>query len=479
MPSTANVPPRADHVAVLGGGPAGLAAAWKLIENGCKVTVLEAEDGVGGLAATQVFEGRAGTYRFDFGGHRFLTKNPELLAFIEQLMGDDLMHAQRSSVIRYQGRTYDYPLSLGNLLRNAPPGLLAGASLDLLNKTLRPPNLEERDDEISFAEWIEARFGKTLYRNFFEGYTGKLWGIDPRQLSGDWAAQRISLIDLRDVARRLIQRRGDTPRTYARHYRYPRHGFGMIFDNLVDLIHRHGGEVITGAPVKGFVREAGRIKAVRFGRDGDEGEMPVDAVISSLPLPEMVRMLGGESRLGFRALRFLNMPMRGPDISPHTWQYLSDPDILATRLQEPRRRSPYMAPEGHTSVMLEIPCNVGDATWRMDGETLRERAHADLERLGIPRERATGEHFSAYAAHAYPLMALGYHQERQRNLGYLGRFDNLLMCGRQGTFRYIFTDTAMEMGQLAAQALLEQRDLRHEIYNHRNEKTVIETQSVA
>ncbi|WP_369599921.1 NAD(P)-binding protein [Hahella sp. SMD15-11] len=198
-------------VIVLGGGPAGLAAAWKLVEGGARVVVLEAARQVGGLAATQTFEGRDGTYRFDFGGHRFLTRDPELLAFIETLLGDDLLHAERASVIRYRGRVYDYPLSLGNLLTNAPFPLLVGAARDLLLRLIRPPRQAVADDQMSFRDWITARFGPTLYQHFFEGYTAKLWGIDPAHLSGDWAAQRISLIDLRDVARRLLPGRGPSP----------------------------------------------------------------------------------------------------------------------------------------------------------------------------------------------------------------------------------------------------------------------------
>ncbi|WP_369599920.1 hypothetical protein AAIA72_08630 [Hahella sp. SMD15-11] len=153
--------------------------------------------------------------------------------------------------------------------------------------------------------------------------------------------------------------------------------------------------------------------------------------------------------------------------------------MMATRLQEPRRRSPDMAPAGHSSVMLEIPCQEGDALWRADAGTLKARAWSDLSRLGIDPSRHTGEVFHAHAAHAYPLMVMGYERERARNLAWLGRYDNLIPCGRQGTFRYIFTDTAMEMGMMAARSILRSEDLRHEIYNHRNEKTVIEVDSVA
>ncbi len=467
------------HVVVLGAGPAGLSAAWKLVDAGFRVTVLEAESCVGGMAATQVFQSQQGEFRFDYGGHRFLTKNPELLSFVESLLGDDLLHAERSSVIRYRGRTYEYPLDLSNLLKNAPWPLLLGAGRDLAWRMIRPPRQTVPDDQMSFADWITARFGPTLYQHFFEGYTGKLWGIDPQHLSGDWAAQRISLIDLRDVARRLLPKRGATPRTYARHYRYPKLGFGVIFDRLAEYITQRGGEILLNAPVTGLIAEGKQVRAVQIEQDGRSSTLEADAVISSIPLPHLVRMLGGSSRLGFRALRFFNMPLTGSDLSRHTWQYLSDPEIMATRLQEPRRRSPYMTPKDYTSVMLEIPCQEGDGTWHATQKTLHQRAWQDLSRLGIDASRDTGENFAAYSPHAYPLMTMGYEKERQSNLNFLDTFRNLHICGRQGTFRYIFTDTAMEMGMLAAKSVIEQQDLRYEIYNHRNEKTVIEVQSVA
>jgi protoporphyrinogen oxidase len=121
----------------------------------------------------------------------------------------------RRSVIRLGGRTYAYPLSMGNLLRNAPPGLLAGAAVDLARLGLGCGTKPGRD----FASWIESRFGRTLHRTFFAGYTQKLWGIPPERLSADWAEQRISLIDIRDVARRLLPGAGSSPRTYAQRYR--------------------------------------------------------------------------------------------------------------------------------------------------------------------------------------------------------------------------------------------------------------------
>ena len=130
----------------------------------------------------------------------------------------------------------------------APPKLLAGALLDLARSSFH----REAPEGVDFATWTEARFGRTLYRTFFAGYTEKLWGVPPETLSGDWAEQRISLVDLRDVARRLLPGAADNPRTYARSYRYPRHGFGVIFERLASRVVAEGATIRTGVSVTGF-----------------------------------------------------------------------------------------------------------------------------------------------------------------------------------------------------------------------------------
>ena len=465
------MPQRPDHVVIAGAGPAGLMAAYELIQAGTRITIIEKRPSLGGLGGTTVFDGRHGTYRFDFGGHRFITHNRDLLQLVDDLVGDDLLTATRRSVIRLGGRTYAYPLAPLDLLRNAPPRLIAGAALDLAKRMIRP-QVPAGDD---FASWTESRFGTTLYRTFFAGYTQKLWGIPPTQLSADWAEQRISLVDIRDVFRRLLPGAANNPRTYARSYRYPRHGFGVIFQRLAKRLVDEGASIRAGVSVAGFGVERGRIVRVLT----DNGPIACDAVISTLPLPEMVRMTGSRADLRFRGLRFLNFPMAVPDVSPWTWQYLSDRDMVGTRLQEPRRRSPDMAPPGMSSLMMEIPCDPGDELWTMPDDQLFGRIRGDLARLGIDPSRTTGEMFSARAATAYPLMTVGYQKERDRALAHLGGISNLVQCGRQGTFRYIFTDTAMEMGQMAARTLLAGDDRRRAIYEHRNEKTVIEAENVA
>ncbi|OZS44952.1 FAD-dependent oxidoreductase [Photobacterium sanguinicancri] len=466
------------HIAVLGAGPAGLMAAWELMEAGYQVTILDRDDHVGGMCATQTFTGQHGDYRFDFGGHRFITKNPKLLAFVDSLMGEELLFAQRKSVIRYRGRIYQYPLALVDLIKNAPLPLLVGGAVDLAKQIFKPKPQDQ--SSVSFAEWIESRFGTTLYKHFFEGYTGKLWGIDPKFLSGDWASQRISLMDLKDVARRLLPGRRSSVRTYARQYRYPKLGFGQLYTRLAEELEKKGVTIVLNSDVCGLTVNANQqIEQVEYRHQGVTKTLSCDNVISTLPLSLMCQLTGFDSGLEFRSLRFMNMPMETQDISDNTWQYLSDPELLGTRLQEPKRRSSFMAPEGRSSVMIEIPCNKNDDVWNMDGDRLQQRVLADLASLGVDPQLATGEYFTSYTEHAYPLMDMTYQAKREKAITHLSQYSNLIMTGRQGTFRYIFTDTAMEMGMMAAQSVIDGKDRRRKIFDFRNEKTVIEVQSVA
>jgi protoporphyrinogen oxidase len=292
--------------------------------------------------------------------------------------------------------------------------------------------------------------------------------MSPEQISADWAAQRISVPSLFDVSLRLLGARRPAVRTYARRYRYPRLGIGQIFERCEATITELGGTVETGAEVIELDVRDRRIRGVRYrSKDGSTHEVSSSAVISTISLPHFARMLGAAptaierslSRLRFRAIRLLNVLLEGPPVSPHTWMYVSEPDFMVARIQEPIHRSPHMAPPGCTSLMLEIPCQVGDATWTSSDRVLYDRVLEDLARLGFSDIRArTKDYFSTFVREGYPIYHLGYDDDRRRALEHVRTFDGACSIGRQGAFRYIFMDTAMEMGIAAARAILEGRD---------------------
>jgi protoporphyrinogen oxidase len=302
--------------------------------------------------------------------------------------------------------------------------------------------------------------------------------------------QRIAPLSLPDVALRLAGLRRGGARTYARRYLYPRLGIGEIFERMSAAMVGAGGHLVLGARVTGLSLHEGRVAAVRYRAGDREHELPCDAVISTLALPLLARMVaGGEppraiarsiDRLRFRAIRLCNVLLDMPEVSPHTWMYVSEPRYLITRIQEPRQRSPFAAPEGKTSLMLEIPCDVGDAVWNAPDEAIYDRCIDDLAHLGFGGIRAaTLDHFSTFVEEGYPIYHLDYRRDRHMALSYIGETPNLVSCGRQGAFRYIFMDTAMEMGMAAAQAILvEDPGRRQAIADLRSEHGLVEARAL-
>ncbi len=461
---------QSSDIVIIGGGVAGLIAGIELIKNGKSVTILEKESIVGGQCKTEVLKVGDEKFRFDYGGHRFITNNQKLLNFVEEILDDDLLTSQRSSVILHQNKVYEYPLNLKNLLSVAPLKLLIGASIDTIKIMLK---ITKKDDT-NFKTWISSRFGKSLYEHFFGPYTKKLWGIKPELLSADWAGQRISLIDLKDVVKKLLAKSKKTARTYAKSYRYPKYGFGQLPLKMADEFEKLGGKIFVNEEVLDFVVENNNINTIHTTNNSFKAKQ----IISTMPLNEMSTKLGFNSGLGFRSLKFLCLGLNIKDFSPHTWQYVSDYNLLPTRIQEPKRRSSSMSPSGKSSIMLEIPCNKDDEIWKMDDEKLLEIVKKDLKKLNFNIEDDIIDYFSFVTEHAYTMMDIKYNEKRDETIKYLNQFDNLIMAGRQGTFRYIFLDTAMETGLMAADFILGKNITKEQIYNHRNEKIVIETNNI-
>ena len=131
--------PEALPVAVLGAGPAGLTAAYRLVERGLSVVVLEAGEEVGGLARTVVRDG----YRFDLGGHRFFTKSVEVEELWEELLGPELLVRPRLSRIYWRGRFIEYPLRPADVFAKVGPLELTRSLASYARARLRRQGEEE------------------------------------------------------------------------------------------------------------------------------------------------------------------------------------------------------------------------------------------------------------------------------------------------------------------------------------------------
>jgi protoporphyrinogen oxidase len=467
-------------VVVLGAGLCGLSAAWELIGQDYEIALIERDEVVGGLGRTFEHEG----FRFDVGGHRFITSSNSLLQRVCDLMGDELINSERRSVILLRGQQFQYPLSAPDILKKLPLWICARIVVDYLIEAARMKFNPQPD--ISFEDWIVHRFGRAAYGLFFGPYTEKLWGISPTKISSDWAPQRISLLNLFDVVARLLKLKKGTPRTYAIKYLYPKNGFGEIAKTMAREIERAGAIIHLNSQVVSVRHDGKRAIGVEIETNGTKTEIPCDAVISSIPLPELVKRLDpvvpGElepsvDALRFRALRCINLLLNRPNVSENTWMYVADPRFIMNRIQEPKRRSPYNAPPGKTSMMLELTCNHGDHIWTAPDEEIYNRVLVDLKKLGFDVTGDVVGYFSTRAEHAYPVYSIDYQTHRMRLIDLIRSMENVVTCGRQGIFRYVFSDTAMEMGIHAAWSLMGKAS-KHTLYDMKTEKDLIETKSV-
>ena len=157
--------------------------------------------------------------------------------------------------------------------------------------------------------------------------------------------------------------------------------------------------------------------------------------------------------------------------------YVASGGLRISRIQEPKRRSPSMAPEGRTSMMLEIPCDVGDDVWTADVHALKARFARELGQLGFAIDDVI-DAFVVRVEHGYPVYHLGYDDDRRALLDVVARVPNVRTAGRQGLFRYVFMDAAMQMGIEAARQMTSGERAAGRLDAIGRAKSVLETQAI-
>lgn len=514
--------PKQPHVVIIGAGPAGLTAAYELLEEpeAYRVTILEEDTRIGGISKTVQHAGN----RIDIGGHRFFSKDARVTAWWERMLpmqgqpsldervlerearlspgGPDperedrvMLNRRRVSRIYFGGSFYDYPISLKwSTLRNMGLITTLRAGFSYLYACVH------KLPETSLENFYINRFGKVLYGMFFESYTEKVWGRHPSRISADWGAQRVKglsiLALIKNILGRLLPKSRRTVETsLIEEFAYPKFGPGQLWETVCEQVRARGGDVQLGKTVTGFSCDQNRITEVLCGGEA----IPCDLVLSSMPLRALIAGLPevpGEIRQIADGLPYRDFVTVGllvdrlklknttgirtlGDIVPDCWIYVQDQSVKLGRVQIFNNWSPYMVQDPLNTVWvgLEYFCAEGDAFWSLSEDACTSLAVEELIRIGIIGEDTPIlSSCRERVAKAYPAYFDTY-TEIDRVKTYLDGLENLYCIGRNGQHRYNNMDHSMATAFEAVSNIRAGVASRENVWNVNTEQSYHEKKS--
>ncbi len=430
--------------AVLGAGPAGLTAAYVLALRGVPATIYEADGTVGGIAKTVEYNG----YRFDLGGHRFFTKFAQVQRLWEEMLGDELLVRPRLSRIYYDGKYLAYPLQARDVV--ARLGVLESVlcSLSYFRSRLSP----SRHEIETFEDFATKNFGTRIYDVFFRTYTEKVWGVPGSEIHSEWGAQRIKDFSFWKALLAALHLTRTNPTTLIEEFHYPRLGPGQMWEAFEARLADRGIPVHRHHRALTIHHDHNVVVGVTMQHDGRTIDVPVDAVLSTIALSELVLSLDpappqeiveAAERLRYRSLCLVALVIDREEPFPDNWIYLHDPGIRAGRVQNFGAWSPDMVVPGKTCLGVEYFCFEGDDMWEMPDEEAVALATDELARIGLLDPKDVIDGVKVRVPKAYPMYVGHYREDVAELRGYLAAFENLKTFGRNGLHRYNNQDHSM------------------------------------
>lgn len=511
---------------IIGAGPAGLTAAYQLLtETDIHPIILEETSFIGGISRTAEYKGN----RMDLGGHRFFSKNDDIMNLWKKIMplqgaparddlllnrekpldkgGPDPEKADRVMLIRdrvsrifYLRKFFDYPISLKaqtflnmGFMRTAKAGLgyLYAAAF--------------KRQEASLEDFYINRFGKPLYEMFFEDYTEKLWGIHPSHIAPDWGAQRVKGLSLSKAVLSVLTKpfAGKNAKkvetSLIEQFYYPKKGPGQLWEKLADIVLEKGGEIRFNTKAVSFECIDGKISSVTAECGGQTEKLSGDYVISSMPVKDLVLGMGSTVPEGIREIAG-SLPYRDfitvglllkkleiknetkiktvSDIVPDCWIYIQERDVKLGRLQIFNNWSPYMVKDIENTVFigLEYFCNEGDELWNMSDASFIDFAAGELEKIDVIKRENILDSVRLNVKKAYPAYFGSYEQFGEVR-SYLDTVENLYCIGRNGQHKYNNMDHSMLTAIEAVRAIREGKTSRNDIWNVNTETEYHETKA--
>ncbi len=498
---------------IIGAGPAGLTAAFELLDRtGIVPIVLEAEDYVGGISRTANYKGN----RIDIGGHRFFSKSDRVMEWWLDRMPMQQVESGQAT-ISYQGKSrhpqagirqagvsagagqgadpekcdlvmllrprksriyflrkfFDYPitLSLDTIKKLGLPRIVK-IGFSYLRAALFPFRPEK-----NLEEFFINRFGRELYRTFFKSYTEKVWGERCSAISAEWGAQRVKGLSilgaLKHIAGKVLRRRDlaqkGTETSLIEQFLYPKFGPGQMWETVSREILARGGRIVHHQRVSKIQVDGERIAAVEAvdPRSGQTTVYRGDWFFSTMPVRDLVRALDevpAEVRqvsegliyrdfitvgLLLKELKVREDSSQGQQLIRDNWIYIQEPDVLVGRLQIFNNWSPYMVSD-RSKVW------VGLEYFCYQSDDLWKMSDRELIDLGSREMERIGiiERSAVLDATVIRMAKtypayFGTYDRFDEVRRFVDRFPNLFLLGRNGMHRYNNQDHSMLTAMVA------------------------------
>lgn len=443
-------------VTILGAGPAGLGAAWRLaVEGKADVAVLEQNSVVGGNAGSFEIAGMP----VDFGSHRLHPAcDPKILADLKDLLGDDLLDRPRHGRIRLQGRWIHFPLKPQDLMLNLPLSFSSGVALDTFRKLIPHKNGNGHSD---FATVLEKGLGKTICRDFYFPYAKKIWGVQPSELSAIQAKRRVSAGSLGKMAGKVLSIVPGMKKPGAGRFYYPREGYGQISTAIEKRARGLGCDIRLGSRVRKVELGSSRHQ-VTIDTNGETETFETDHVWSTIPITALVRAVAPSApkevcdsceKISYRAMVLIYLVLDEPRWTEFDAHYFPEAEVKITRLSEPKNYSSRAEPRDRTVLCAELPCEVDDEVWNSSDADLAALVRDSLERCDLPIRSEIVEFTTRRLPFAYPIYKEGYERYFQIQDEWVDGLDRVLTFGRQGLFAHDNTHHALAMAYAAVDCL--------------------------
>lgn len=447
-------------VIIIGGGPAGLTAAYELSKVGMQASVLEKDTIVGGISRTEQYNG----FYFDIGGHRFFTKVAAVRQFWHDVLPDgEFLRCARLSRIYYNKKFFYYPLRPINALF----GLGIWNSILIFLSYLWAHTFPELPED-NFERWVTNRFGKRLYRIFFKTYTEKVWGMPANEIAAEWVAQRIKglslLVALKNALVKEPANKKNVVTTLIDSFEYPKFGPGMMWETVAELVKKRGHAIHMGTDVEKITWSKTKVLSVHGNKQTHVAEFTGTHFVSSMPIRELIqkldppvpdKVLEAANQLKYRDFLTVALMVNKKELFPDNWIYIHDPDVQVGRIQNFKNWSPHMVPDAlKTCLGLEYFCFEGDGLWTMADEQLIELAKKEISALGFAHPHEVEDGRVVRMPKAYPVYDGTYRAALQTVRGFLDTLDNLQVVGRNGMHKYNNQDHSMLTAMLAVENIL-------------------------